>query len=131
MSSDSGPVAVANVITPQFAAEFAKEFVDSWNSHNLSRLMSHFTEDFEMSSPTVQLGGNSSGVLTGKDKVAEHWGRTLAAMPTLKFTLKDVFIGVNAVTICYWTEPRNMDAAAVLFFNPQRKCYRASAQHKI
>jgi ketosteroid isomerase-like protein len=32
---------------------FARVWVNSWNSHDLDRILSHYTEDFEMTSPFI------------------------------------------------------------------------------
>ena len=45
----------------QFALHFAEDWIASWNSHDLDRILAHYTEDFEMSSPLiVQLMGEPS-----------------------------------------------------------------------
>ena len=36
-----------------FAEHFAADWIDSWNSHDLGRILSHYTDDFEMSSPII------------------------------------------------------------------------------
>ncbi len=36
-----------------WALEFAREWIESWNSHDLERILAHYTEDFEMSSPLI------------------------------------------------------------------------------
>ena len=38
-------------LTKEFARRFAEDWIASWNSHDLARILSHYTEDFEMSSP--------------------------------------------------------------------------------
>lgn len=43
--------------------------IDSWNSHDLDRILSHYSDDFEMSAPfIIRILGESSGVLKGKEK---------------------------------------------------------------
>jgi ketosteroid isomerase-like protein len=47
-----------------FAERFAKEWVAAWNSHDLDRVLAHYEEDFEMSSPIIiALVGEPSGKL--------------------------------------------------------------------
>ena len=41
------------MIDPQWATEFAQEWIDSWNSHDLDRILSHLSDDFEMKSPLI------------------------------------------------------------------------------
>ncbi len=50
-----------------FAEHFARDGIDSWNSHDLQRILSHYADDFEMSSPVIiQLADEPSGTLRGK-----------------------------------------------------------------
>ncbi|WP_226860359.1 hypothetical protein [Acidithiobacillus thiooxidans] len=50
-----------------FAEHFAADWIASWNAHDLERVMSHYDDDFEMSSPViVQVTGEPSGMLRGK-----------------------------------------------------------------
>ena len=41
------------MIEQAFAEVFAADWIDSWNSHDLSRILSHYSEDIEMSSPVI------------------------------------------------------------------------------
>jgi ketosteroid isomerase-like protein len=57
-----------------FAEQFAADWIDSWNSHDLDRVLSHY-DDFEMSSPVIrQLVGEASGMLRGKTAEVFHFG---------------------------------------------------------
>lgn len=40
------------MIDQAWAYDFAKEWIAAWNSHDLDRILSHYVEDFEMSSLT-------------------------------------------------------------------------------
>ena len=40
-------------MTKDFAIRFAGEWIAAWNAHDLGRILSHYTEDFEMSSPVI------------------------------------------------------------------------------
>ena len=49
------------MITREFADRFAQEWIDAWNSHHLERVLSHYADDFEMSSPYIaQITGEPS-----------------------------------------------------------------------
>ena len=41
------------MITREFADHFTRELIDAWNSHTLERILAHYTDDFEMSSPYI------------------------------------------------------------------------------
>lgn len=90
------------MITKEFATEFAREWVDAWNAHDLKRILSHYTDDFEMNSPViVQRLGKADGRLVGKQAVGEYWNAALIAFPDLKFELKTTFIGPTSLTVLY------------------------------
>jgi hypothetical protein len=60
-----------HLITQTWANEFAKEWIDAWNSHDLDRILSHYGDDFEMSSPLIiERKKDPSGVCAGKRRFA-------------------------------------------------------------
>lgn len=76
--------------------------VDVWNTHDLKRIFSHFTDDFEMTSPLiVQRMNVPSGRLKGKNAIHPYWSQGLASTPNLHFDLEGVLVGVNSVAILY------------------------------
>jgi hypothetical protein len=69
-------------LTPDLAQHFAQEWIAAWNSHDLEEILSHYTDDFEMSSPLiVQLMGEASGTLRWKPAVRVYWSKALARCP--------------------------------------------------
>ena len=38
------------MIDPEWALAFAADWIESWNAHDMNRILSHYTDDFEMSS---------------------------------------------------------------------------------
>ena len=117
------------MIDREWAIRFAKEWIESWNSHDLERILSHYTDDFEMSSPLiVQLMNEPSGALKGRDAVRPYWRTGLARTPALKFELTDALIGANSITICY-NNQAGVRVAEVLFFDEQGKAFRGSAHY--
>jgi len=57
-----------------FAEHFASDWIDSWNSHDLQRILSHYADDFEMSSPVIT---QLARTLRGKAAVGAYWAKTL------------------------------------------------------
>jgi ketosteroid isomerase-like protein len=116
------------MISQDFATHFAQEWLDAWNAHDLERILSHYTDDFEMSSPViVKLMNEPSGTLRGKDAIRAYWTKALAQMPTLHFELINVFVGAASVTLTYRSH-RGL-SAEVFWFNEVRKVYRAAAHY--
>lgn len=118
----------AGILTEAFAQRFAEEWVGAWNSHDLDRILAHYRDDFTMSSPRIAaLTEQSSGVLTGKDKVSEYWRIALAAAPDLTFTLIAVYLGSDSVAVHY--EGMRGPAVEVFFFDDDGLVRLASANY--
>ena len=84
------------------AEAFAEEWISAWNSHDLERILSHYEDDFEMSSPVIiQTMNEPSGRLKGKQRIAEYWAKALDRYPDLVFEKLHVLAGASSVTIIY------------------------------
>lgn len=119
------------MIDKNWAENFARDWIDSWNSHNIKRIFSHYTDDFMMSSPLIiERMNEPSGILRGKENIRPYWEKGLAQIPSLKFELIDVLIGANSITILYKNQ-KNQQVAEVLVFNEQGKAFSGNAHYKI
>lgn len=117
------------MIDQEFAEHFAQEWIDAWNSHDLSRVLSHYANDFEMSSPIiVTIAGEPSGTLKGKEKVGAYWAKALQLIPDLHFELIATLVGVNSITL-YYKGARGRLAAEVFHFGPNQKIAKAYAHY--
>jgi hypothetical protein len=114
-----------------FAQHFATEWIAAWNSHDLDRVLSHYANDFEMSSPyIVALVGEPSGTLIGKSAVEAYWRKGLSAFPDLHFDLVSVLVGANSITL-YYKGAGGRLAAEVFHFDEEQKVSRAFAHYDI
>jgi hypothetical protein len=87
-------------ISREFAERFAEEWIAAWNAHDLPRILSHYEDDFEMASPLiVEIAGEPSGVLRGKEKIGAYWEKALRLSPDLQFERLGVFPGVRSLAI--------------------------------
>ncbi|MDA0733949.1 MAG: nuclear transport factor 2 family protein [Chloroflexi bacterium] len=119
------------MIDPKWATEFAKEWIDSWNSHDLKRILSHYTDNFEMKSPLIlERVADSQGCLIGKDKVSAYWKPSFSVSPPLRFELIDVLTGVDSITLYYRSVNRRI-VAETLLFNEQGKATKGMAQWSV
>ena len=119
------------MIDKAFAEHFASDWIDSWNAHDLDRVLSHYANDFEMSSPIIiQVAGEPSGTLRGKPAVGAYWKKALDLIPDLHFEPISVLAGVNSVTI-YYKGPRGRLAAEVFHFGADQKVVRAFAHYAV
>jgi SnoaL-like protein len=118
------------MIDKTFAEHFASDWIDSWNSHDLSRILAHYADSFEMFSPViVQIAGEPSGTLKGKSAVGAYWAKALQVNPDLRFSLLSTLIGVNSITL-YYRSVRGL-AAEVFHFGPDQKVVRAYAHYEL
>lgn len=86
----------------RFAEAFAAEWIAAWNSRDLDRILAHYSEDFEFSSPFIpEVAGEPSGRLEGQAAVREYWRKALARRADLQFELVSVLVGVGSIIILY------------------------------
>jgi hypothetical protein len=99
------------------AKKFAREWIDSWNSHNLDDIMKHYADDIEITTPMIKLAaGIESGSLQGKEQVRAYWNKALTKVPDLHFELVNVTLGVDSVAL-YYKSIMNKMAIEVMFFD--------------
>lgn len=124
----AGSKGESGVMDRDFAQRFAEEWIEAWNQHDLERILAHYEDDFEMSSPVIaQIAGEPSGRLRGKPAVAAYWAKALQAAPNLHFELKNVLIGAGSLTLCY--EGHRGLAAEVFHFAGNGRVAKAYAHY--
>lgn len=85
-----------------FAEAFAAEWIAAWNSRDLDRILAHYSEDFQFSSPFIpEVAGEPSGQLKGQASIREYWRKALARRADLHFELVSVLVGVSSIIILY------------------------------
>jgi hypothetical protein len=116
------------MIDKAFADHFAADWIDSWNKQDLVRILSHYADDFEMSSPAIiKIAGEPSGTLKGKEAVGSYWATALQLIPDLHFELVATLVGVNSITL-YYNGVRG-PSTEVFHFNHEGKVSRAYAHY--
>ncbi|MRR17813.1 MAG: nuclear transport factor 2 family protein [Deltaproteobacteria bacterium] len=116
------------MIDKAFADFFSADWIESWNAHDLNRILSHYTDDFEMSSPVIRkIEGVLSGKLKGKEKVGAYWAKALKLNPDLHFELITTLWGINSITL-YYKGHRGL-SAEVFHFTPERKVAKSYAHY--
>lgn len=113
----------------QFAEKFAQEWINAWNSHDINIIMSHYADDFKMTSPVIQLiTDEETGRLDGIETVRDYWNRALKMNPKLNFELIKTFTGVNSLIIHY--KGHRGFSAETFFFNKGNKVNLAYAHYE-
>ena len=113
----------------KFSTSFANEWIDAWNAHDIDRVLSHYTDDFEMYSPIIaKLLGEPSGVLRGKETVGAYWRKALQVVPDLKFELITVLVSIRSLVI-YYKGAKGKLSAEVFEFNSTGQVVKAVAHY--
>jgi ketosteroid isomerase-like protein len=114
-----------------WAETFAREWIAHWNAHDLNRILAHYADEFEMTSPLiVERMAISSGKLKGKHAVGDYWGKGLAAMPEMRFELRDVMVGVSSIAILYENVTLSRTVLEYIEFDAQRRAVRSEALYR-
>ncbi len=117
------------MITADFAQAFATEWIAAWNAHDLGRILSHYDDAFEMSSPFIsKLAHAPNGILRGKNAVGIYWADALRRMPELQFRLIGVYPGAQSICLRYHSV-QNLEAVEIFRFNAERKVVQAAAHY--
>ena len=82
--------------------DFASEWKEAFNSHDLERFLALYSEEVVFKSPRVRtIAGEESGVLRGKPAVRDYWRRLLEGRPNVECAVGNVFAGVDSVALEY------------------------------
>ena len=110
-------------------AALGREWIAAWNSHDLERVLSLYTEDSEMTSDRIpMLGFDPVGTLLGKDSLRAYWGKALTLVPNLHFTLIDTYVSPDSVVVFYENE-HGKKICEYLTLDETGKIRQGSANH--
>jgi hypothetical protein len=109
--------------------DFAQIWVDAWNSHDLGDILSHYSEDIEITTPMIAMAaGGKESSLKGKESVREYGQKALDKFPDLHFDLIHSTAGVDSVALFY-KSIMGKHAVEVMFFNEAGKISRMYAHY--
>lgn len=107
--------------------QFAHDWEAGWNSHDLDRILAHYSEDVVFHSRKAQsLAG--SGRVEGRRALRAYWAAALAAQPQLTFRVQEVFEGHDMMVIRYLNH-RDRCATETLYFDENGRVIQAAACH--
>lgn len=117
------------MISKESAYKLASEWIESWNSHDLERILDHYTDDFEFTTPFIAILMNEpDGMLKGRQEVRKYWAKAFERAPDLNFTLLDVTFSVSSI-IVYYRAVFGKLAMEVHFYNEEGKIAKAIAHY--
>jgi predicted ester cyclase len=113
------------------ADEFAQNWINAWNSHNIESILSHYMENIEFTSPfVVRLLNQPTGTLHGLENLRSYFLKGLEAYPDLRFELIQVLEGVNSITL-YYHSVKNLMSAEVMVLNEKGKISKVIAHYSV
>lgn len=99
------------MLTKDNANRFGDHWVKAWNSHDLDRIMAHYSTDIVLVSPAAaKILKDPSGVVRGNEALRGYFRRGLEAYPNLTFQLIDVLWGVSSIVLYYVNQRRTQTA---------------------
>lgn len=118
------------MLTSEFVNHFAQEWIEAWNAHDMERILSHYSDDFDMTSPViVSVMGDPSGHIQGKAGVREYWTKALARMPDLQFELLQITSGMQSIALYYRNTASNRYSIEWFLIGDDGKCVKSIAQY--
>jgi predicted ester cyclase len=112
-----------------FAREFAQDWVDAWNSHDLERILSHYDDEILLVSPVALKLLSGDGTVRGKAALRQYFLRGLEAFPDLRFDLIDALWGTETIVVYYINNVRGSKTAEVMLLNPAGKIRQVWANY--
>jgi hypothetical protein len=89
-------------MTYQGAEALAKDWIEAWNSHDLDRILSHYSQDVIFEAQTARARWNRpDGRLYGTAELRKHFARGLELAPRLKFQFEQVFLAPCGYAVLY------------------------------
>ena len=117
------------MLTAEIVKQFAQEWIQAWNSHDLDLIVEHYSAEIVFSSPFVaSIGTNSAGCVTGREALRAYFKAALDRFPDLQFKLRGVFRGNDALTIVY-DSVNSLVAAETMILDDTRQAIRVWAQY--
>jgi len=121
-----------NAVLPlqaSFARQFAQDWIDAWNSHDLERILTHYDDEVLLTSPVARKLLNGDGTVQGKAALREYFLRGVQAFPQLRFDLIDALWGTETIVVYYLNNVRGNKTAEVMLMNPAGKIRRVWANY--
>jgi SnoaL-like domain len=95
-------------MTYEDAEAHAKDWIEAWNSHDLERIMSFYSNDVVFEAETVRVRWkNPDGRLVGIAELRKHFALGLELAPQLRFQFEQLLLAPSGYAILYKRENGN------------------------
>ena len=116
---------------PVDAREFARDWIESWNAHDLERILAHYAPAVELISPVAaRVTGDPSGVVQGKEQLRAYFQKGLELFPELRFKLLEVLQGMSSVVL-YYENQRGTRTGEFMEFDADGQVIRVVANYSL
>lgn len=117
------------MLTDTEVRHFAVDWIDSWNTHDLDRIMAHYAPDVVLISPVARrILNDTSGIVRGRDALRSYFHRGLAVYPELRFTLHDTLWGLSSIVL-YYANQKGSKTAECMELDEQNLVVRVLATY--
>ncbi|RXH11973.1 nuclear transport factor 2 family protein [Bradyrhizobium guangzhouense] len=114
---------------PSQLAALGRTWVEAWNARDLERVLRLYDDAAVMTSDRIPtMGFDASGTVRGKDALRAYWGKGLALLPELHFSLIEVFVSPDSLVVFYENE-RGKKICEYLRVNDAGLIVQGSANH--
>ena len=111
------------------ARQFAEQWYEAWNAHDLDRILAHYRDDVTLKSPMVAvITGREDGIVVGRHALASYFSRGLETYPDLRFEPLALFVGVDSVVLNY-RSVRGLLTAEVMGLDPGLRVRTVTAHY--
>lgn len=112
------------------ADAIAADWIAAWNAHDLERILSHYADRLEFTSPlVVERLGRADGTIRTKDELRGYFAAGIGPGSALRFELIDVLPGVGSVTL-YYRNHRGRTVAEAMFLDARGLVCKAAVHYR-
>jgi hypothetical protein len=108
--------------------QFAADWYEGWNNHDLDAILEHYAEDIAFTSPFVARLAGGDGTLHGRDELRRYFATAFERFPDLHFEPIAVATGVDSVVLHY-RSVQGLLAAEMMILNDEGKVARVYAHY--
>lgn len=114
------------------ADDFAREWIEAFNAHDLERIFSHYARDVRLISPLyLQFSEGRSDELNGIAELRRYFAAALRLYPQLRFSLLEVAQGSRGPCIRYHTNVGDRIAMEAIELDSSGKAARVLCHYKL
>ena len=121
-------------MTSDEAQAFASQWAEAWNGRDIERVLTHFHDDVEFTSPTA-VAVMGVATVRGKGPLREYWTKALASLASLRFTVHRVVWDADrrelAIIYTSDTDGKRKRVSENLRFNPAGQVTAAEVFHGV